>query len=192
MFKRRSRLISVASSSLRETVLPKEKCGACVTDYAALEEHSCWSPSQDLVPLPDTTSHPVSQVDSKPSRKILVVGSSYDGKERKTATIFSVATLDAALDDKEDLKHAFEQRGYSTHSFINNQFTRKDVLRKVADFFQDAEEGDVRAVVFTGHGYRQDDGPVMLIPPHCSGIDDAISEQEWEANIRSHTKAGVV
>ncbi|KAG8707546.1 hypothetical protein FRC09_001769 [Ceratobasidium sp. 395] len=133
----------------------------------------------------------ITLLETKPSRKILIIGSSYDRDERRTATMFSITTLDAALGDKEDLKDAFRQRGYSVHSLVNSHFTRQDVLEKIAQFLRDACSGDVRAVVFTGHAVKND-GQVMLVPPHCPGDKDAISENDWEDNIRKHAKPGVV
>ncbi|KAG8716384.1 hypothetical protein FRC09_015825 [Ceratobasidium sp. 395] len=129
--------------------------------------------------------------ETQPSRKILIIGSSYDRNERRTATMFSITTLDAALDDKEDLKDTFRQRGYSVYSLVNSYFTRSDVLERIGQFLQDASSGDVRAVVFTGHAVECG-GRVMLVPPHCSGDQEAISEKDWEDNIQKQAKPGVV
>ncbi|KAG8740053.1 hypothetical protein FRC10_004811 [Ceratobasidium sp. 414] len=145
----------------------------------------CESPS----PVPSVSDL---QPASKPSRKILIIGSDYDRAERRTASVLSVVTLASPSRDAEDLRDAFRQRGYSAHSLVNSRFTREEVLQRVADFFLDAKSGDVRAVVFTGHAYCEDNGPVMLIPPQCSGAEEAISEKDWEENIRKHAKPGVV
>ncbi|KAG9126066.1 hypothetical protein FRC07_005044 [Ceratobasidium sp. 392] len=179
-----------AASSLRESIVPMPECEACFINFSALED-ILLPPAASLSTLADSDSQQVSQAEQKPSRKALIIGSSYDKSERRTATMFSITSLDAAVDDKEDLKEALRQRGYSVHSLVNNQFTRDDVLDKIASFLADAESGDVRAVVFLGHAIRADD-QVMLIPPQCLVNKEAISEQDWEENIRKHSKHGVV
>ncbi|QRV97954.1 ICE-like protease (caspase) p20 domain protein [Ceratobasidium sp. AG-Ba] len=190
---RRSRFISHSAASRSEQRMARAACLACHSNFTVLDQHSCLesagSPPGQVSML---ESHQVLRAASCASRKILIVGSSYSRNERKTATIFSASTLDAVLTDKDDIKQVFQERGYSAHSFVNNEFTRSEALRKVAEFVRDAEPGDVRAVVFTGHGYCEGDGPVMLIPPRCPGIDDAISEKDWQDNIRQHCKPGVV
>ncbi|QRW12503.1 ICE-like protease (caspase) p20 domain protein [Ceratobasidium sp. AG-Ba] len=94
--------------------------------------------------------------------------------------------------DKDDLKSTFLERGFSVHTLVNDSFTREDVLRRIALFLLDARGGDVRAVVFTGHAYETDDGSVLLIPPQCSSMGDAIPEADWEESIRTHAKPGVI
>jgi hypothetical protein len=106
--------------------------------------------------------------------------------------MFSIETLEGALDEKEDLKHEFQQRGYSVRSLVNGEFSRDDVLAKIAELLQDAEAGDVRAIVYTGHAWCEEGGPVMLVPPQCPCIKGAILEADWEANIRKHAKPGVI
>ncbi|KAG8737638.1 hypothetical protein FRC10_007980 [Ceratobasidium sp. 414] len=180
------------ASSLRERVLSRPKCELCFANRVPLQGHTCLPHPTPLPTPPVSDPRPASLVEPRPSRKILIIGSPYDRNERRTATMFSITTLYATLEDKEDLKDAFQQRGYSVHSLVNSQFTREEVLQRVAHFFRDAKSGDVRAVVFTGHAYREDNGPVMLIPPQCSGAEEAISEKDWEENIRKHAKPGVV
>ncbi|KAG9125569.1 hypothetical protein FRC07_007059 [Ceratobasidium sp. 392] len=180
-----------APSSLRESMVPMPECEACFANFSALEEHILPHPSASLSTLAASDSQQVSLAEQKPSRKALIIGSPYDRSERRTATMFSITTLDAAVDDKEDLKEALRERGYSVHSLVNSRFTRSDVLEKVAHFLADAESGDVRTVVFMGHAVRSD-GQVMLIPPRCLGNREAISEQDWEENVRRYTKHGVV
>ncbi|KAG9091789.1 hypothetical protein FS749_016240 [Ceratobasidium sp. UAMH 11750] len=179
------------ASGLREMVLSRPKCELCFANLIPHEEHICL-PHHTPLSTPPVSNPRASLAQPRPSRKILIVGSPYDRNERRTATMFSITTLYATLEDKEDLKDAFRQRDYSVHSLVNSHFTREDVMQKVAHFFQDARSGDVRAVVFTGHAHREGDGPVMLIPPQCSGAEEAISEKDWEENIRKHAKPGVV
>lgn len=96
------------------------------------------------------------------------------------------------MGDKESLKHEFRDRGYSVESMVNDNFTRQSVLTRVAKFFEDAKSGDVRAVVFTGHAWRPENGPVMLIPPNSPTMADAIPESDWQENIQKHAKPGVI
>ncbi|KAG8773536.1 hypothetical protein FRC12_002487 [Ceratobasidium sp. 428] len=146
---------------------------------------------ESIVPALISGPRATATLEMKPSRKILIIGSSYDRNERRTATMFSITTLDAALEDKEDLKDTFRQRGYSVYSLVNSHFTRSDVLERIAQFLQDADSGDVRAIVFTGHAVECC-GRVMLVPPHCPGDREAISEKDWEDNIQKQVKPGVV
>lgn len=126
------------------------------------------------------------------SRRILIVGSTYARGVRRTATMFSVITLEGIEEDKEFVKHEFRDRGYSVESMVNDEFTPETVLSRVARFFEDADSGDVRAVVFTGHAWRLHGGPVLLIPPNCPTRDQAISEPDWQTNIQKHAKPGVI
>jgi hypothetical protein len=131
-------------------------------------------------------------MNSTTSRKILIIGSSYKRDERRTATMFSIITLDGALEDKKQLREVFTERTYSVETLFNTTFTREDVLLRVAQFVRNAESGDVRAIAFTGHAYRTEDGTVMLIPPHCPSRKMAIPQTDWDQNICDNTKSGVI
>ncbi|KAF8597340.1 hypothetical protein BDV93DRAFT_527449, partial [Ceratobasidium sp. AG-I] len=178
--------------SLRKSVLINSEIACNYVDGACTRDHDClWKPDPAIT-VPRTRPDPTGELKKGPSRRILIVGSTYARGVRRTATMFSVITLDGIQDDKEYVKHEFKGRGYSVESMVNDDFTRDTVLNRVARFHQDAQSGDVRAVVFTGHAWRHEGGPVMLIPPNCPTWDQAISEPEWEANIREHTRSGVI
>ncbi|QRW10314.1 hypothetical protein RhiLY_09313 [Ceratobasidium sp. AG-Ba] len=121
------------------------------------------------------------------SRKILIMGSNYTRGVRRTFTVCSNITLLGPTSDKEYLKDSFARRGFSTHSFVNDEFDRDQALDKLAGFLQTARPGDIRAIVFTGHAAHD-----MLIPPNCPTPEIGISSADWERTIRDNAQSGVV
>ncbi|QRV95974.1 hypothetical protein RhiJN_23992 [Ceratobasidium sp. AG-Ba] len=126
-------------------------------------------------------------VDETGHNKILIMGSNYTRGVRRTYTVSSNITLQGPSSDKESLKDSFAQRGFSTHSFVNDEFDRDQALDKLARFLQTARSGDIRAIVFTGHAERG-----MLIPPNCPTPDMGISSADWERTIRDNAQSGVI
>ncbi|CAE6496601.1 unnamed protein product [Rhizoctonia solani] len=106
--------------------------------------------------------------------------------------MFSIETLDGVFEDKEQLRTVFKERSYSVQTLFEEGFDRERALIRVGEFLGDAKSGDVRAIVFTGHGHAHDDGTIWLIPPGCSNKNEAISRAEWDQNVRDYTLPGVV
>ncbi|KAG8686536.1 hypothetical protein FRC11_008800 [Ceratobasidium sp. 423] len=177
---RRVRVQSFQASSLRESVVMSEL-------YEPLDS------LLDAHPTPKTPSSTLSvpSTPSSPSRKILIMGSSYQGRD-EVKRMFSIETLDGVLEDKEQIRMVFTERSYSVQTLFEEEFDRERALTKVAEFLGDAKSGDVRAIVFTGHGHAHDDGTVWLVPPGCPSKNKAISRTDWDQNIQDHTPPGVV
>ncbi|KAF8597343.1 hypothetical protein BDV93DRAFT_562379 [Ceratobasidium sp. AG-I] len=127
------------------------------------------------------------------SRKILVIGSNYNSRPRRTFSISSDITLEGAVSDKNIIKDTFAQRGYSGHSMVNDTFDQEAALDEVSRFLSTAHCGDVRAIVFTGHAISavHDPGPA-LVPPNCPARELAIPAHVWEQTILNSAEAGVV
>ncbi|KAG9125270.1 hypothetical protein FRC07_008313 [Ceratobasidium sp. 392] len=126
------------------------------------------------------------------SRKILIIGSNYDRRARRTYTVSSAITLESPTSDKERLRFSFGQRGYSVHSMVNDTFDRDAALERVSSFLSTARCRDVRAIVFTGHAVRAEGSSPALIPPNCPDRDQAIPAELWERTIRESTQPGVI
>ncbi|KAG9122920.1 hypothetical protein FRC07_000499 [Ceratobasidium sp. 392] len=126
------------------------------------------------------------------SRKILIIGSNYNRRARRTYTVSSAITLESPSSDKERLRFSFGQRGYSVHSMVNDTFDRDAALERVSSFLSTARCRDVRAIVFTGHAVRAEGSRPALIPPDCPDPDQAIPAELWERTIRESTQPGVI
>ncbi|KAH7332994.1 hypothetical protein B0J17DRAFT_771477 [Rhizoctonia solani] len=185
---RRARVLSLQSSSLRQSVVPDE-----------LDHEDPWTLDQALnhdqphiTPEQSRSSAYNSSAHSGPSsRRILIIGSSY--KDRgEVKRMFSIDSLDGVFEDRDQLKTLFRERGYSVQTLLEEGFNKERALARVAEFLQDAEPGNVRAIVFTGHGHTHDDGTVWLVPPECPSTKEAISRLEWDKNIQQNAHSGVV
>ncbi|QRV92082.1 ICE-like protease (caspase) p20 domain protein [Ceratobasidium sp. AG-Ba] len=129
-------------------------------------------------------------------RKMLIIGSSYSKRTEQMSTrisvISSMCSLYATQHDVKSLASAFRRQGYSVDTMVDRQnIDKNNLLREVGDFLELALPGDVRALVFTGHSIREDDGSTSMVLP---GIPCCIriSAEEWNNNIREHAKPGVI
>ncbi|KAG8731318.1 hypothetical protein FRC11_004513 [Ceratobasidium sp. 423] len=126
-----------------------------------------------------------------PSRKILIIHSSYKGR-KDAQEKSSLVSLDGLIGEFERLEATFGERGYSIETVPEGKgFDRKRILNWVAHFVDHATAGDVRAIVFAGNVHI-DNETVSLIPPECSKASEAITCTEWEQNIRDNARPGVV
>ncbi|CAE6542922.1 unnamed protein product [Rhizoctonia solani] len=152
------------------------------------------STDPNLIPDEPRSRSPISNASSisiSPLRRMLIIGSSYRDHAQVKRT-FSFETLDGTVEDRNQLKSCFKARNYSVETLFEEGFNRKRALARVAQFLEDAERGDVRAIVFTGCGYTDGDGMVSLVPPECSEKSGAITRSEWDQNIRNHSHPGVI
>ncbi|CAE6339082.1 unnamed protein product [Rhizoctonia solani] len=182
---RRIRVQSFQTSSLRHSVIPD--------DY---HYEDPWAPDRffnqnPAFEKPRSPTADASSIYDSPSRKILIVGSSYKDHSQ-VKKMFSIETLDGALEDRNRLKTFFKERSYSVQTLFEEGFNRERALARIAQFLADAESGDVRAVVFTGHGYTDSNGTVSLVPPECSEKSEVITRAEWDQNIRNNSRPGVI
>ncbi|KAG8701310.1 hypothetical protein FRC09_005445 [Ceratobasidium sp. 395] len=127
-------------------------------------------------------------------RKLLIIGSNYREANRRASTQLSVASvayepLSGIESDVRDLRSTFQGRGYSVQTMTQEDFSRVDVLDRVAMFLSTASPGDVRAIVFTGHSHKYDTSAAMIPPISPS---NTIGADDWNQNIRSHAKPGVI
>ncbi|KDN44230.1 hypothetical protein RSAG8_05703, partial [Rhizoctonia solani AG-8 WAC10335] len=181
----RARVQSFQTSSLRHSVLAGE-----------IRFEVPW-PSGRVLNRNSTSDKPwsstsnASSTSDSPSRKILIIGSSYKG-HGQVKKMFSIETLDGALEDRNRLGTCFKERGYSVQTLFEEGFNRKRALARVEQFLEDAERGDVRAIVFTVHGYTDGNGTVSLVPPQCSEKSELITRAEWDQNIRKHSRPGAI
>lgn len=128
-------------------------------------------------------------------RKLLIIGSSYEADTFRRATIDTTGTLMGASHDVRSLKSVFRRSRYDVDSLVENSFDAGTVLERVAKFLGDAEEGDVRAIIFTGHArQRTPDAPAAIILPGNEHEDPQglITADEWEQTVRANTKPGVI
>lgn len=129
-------------------------------------------------------------------RKLLIIGSRYDPERRRSATTFTFASeldpLDGTHDDVQSLKSLFRKRAYSVETFVGEEFDKEAVLEKLSDFLRSAQDGDIRAIIFTGHALRTLDNIVAIVPPHCPNKEDVIPAKEWEETVKLNTKPGVI
>ncbi|QRV92083.1 hypothetical protein RhiJN_20101 [Ceratobasidium sp. AG-Ba] len=127
-------------------------------------------------------------------RKALIIGSSYDDCNKRLSVRFGdgvIEPLEGLQGDVEDLASGFRVRGYNVQIMTCLEFSREDLLHRMASFLSDALVGDVRVIVFTGHTLKDDQGsPYMILPGTCSML--SISACEWYENIRKHTGPGVI
>ncbi|KAH7333011.1 hypothetical protein B0J17DRAFT_771490 [Rhizoctonia solani] len=125
------------------------------------------------------------------SRKALLIGSSYKNRI-DIYSRFSVSSLDGFPEDFGKMESIFTERGYCVETLPDEGFDRNRILTWIAHFIDHAKSGDVRAIVFSGHGHAYEDGAVSLIPPECPSNNAAITCTEWSQNIRDHARPGVV
>ncbi|QRW19930.1 ICE-like protease (caspase) p20 domain protein [Rhizoctonia solani] len=137
-------------------------------------------------------------------RKLLIIGSGYDSENFRRATAETNATL-ATLSplrgvshDVKSLTSVFNKRSFIVEKLVGDSFNAQDVLDKVKEFLSDAIEGDVRAIVFTGHATcTQADGKVAIVPPsgchRTSNPDEGlISADAWREAVNQSTQPGVI
>ncbi|QRV77254.1 ICE-like protease (caspase) p20 domain protein [Ceratobasidium sp. AG-Ba] len=129
-------------------------------------------------------------------RKMLIIGSSYSKRTDQMSTrisiISSMCSLHATGHDVKSLASAFRRQGYSVDTMVDRpNIDKNNLLCEVGNFLELALPGDVRALVFTGHSIREDDGSTSMVLP---GIPCCvrISAEEWNNNIREHAKPGVI
>ncbi|KAF8695628.1 hypothetical protein RHS03_07980, partial [Rhizoctonia solani] len=179
---RRLRRHSFQSSSLRESMAFSDFAHESNEIEDILEE----KPITGKSPLVYTVAQ-----SSSSSRKLLIIGNSYKECDQ-VKRMFSIQTLDGVHEDRDQLAQVFKERSYSIETLVEESFDKQSALSRVARFLGDAKSGDVRAIVFTGHGYPHDDGTTSLIPPKCPKKTDAIPCTEWDQNIRNHARPGVI
>ncbi|KAB5590924.1 hypothetical protein CTheo_5618 [Ceratobasidium theobromae] len=154
---------------------------------------------------PSTGSNPAREswhtADTR-ERKLLIIGSSYNSENFRRATADTNATLGSLLGVSHDVKSlssVFKKRSYTVETLVGESFDAKTVLERVAEFLKDALEGDVRAIIFTGHAARTHrDGTVAIVPPVAAEEEDDGSDEGWiradvwESTVRRNTRAGVI
>ncbi|QRV77255.1 hypothetical protein RhiJN_05270 [Ceratobasidium sp. AG-Ba] len=127
-------------------------------------------------------------------RKMLIIGSSYDDCNKRLNVRFGdslVEPLKGLQDDVDDLASGFRARGYDIEIMTCREFSREDVLHRMASFLSEAPVGDVRVIVFTGHTSKDNQGSPCVILPGASSMV-WISAYEWYENIRAHARPGVI
>lgn len=126
-------------------------------------------------------------------RRLLILGSRYSGspvQRMRTPYESRLQSLKGVVGDTNDLRSAFQRRGYSVETLVEEEFNRQTALDRVAEFLRPAVAGDVRAIIFTGHATEDGD----IIPPIC-GIgtsQDLIPPSVWTENIQNNVKPGVI
>ncbi|CAE6455941.1 unnamed protein product [Rhizoctonia solani] len=137
-------------------------------------------------------------------RKLLIIGSGYDSENFRrattetNATLATLNTLHGVSHDVKSLTSIFKKRSFMVETLVGNMFDAQTVLNTVKNFLSDATEGDVRAIVFTGHATRtQADGKVAIVPPiGChkpSNPDEGlISADAWREAVNQSTQPGVI
>ncbi|CAE6518251.1 unnamed protein product [Rhizoctonia solani] len=183
---RRVRVQSIQSSSLRQSVVPDDFDHEPPWPFDRLLDFD----QPNIMPEQPRPSAYSSSAGSS-SRKILIIGSSYKGRG-EVKKMFSIESLDGVFEDRDQLTTLFKERGYSVQTLIEEGFNKERALARVREFLRDAASGDVRAIVFTGHGHTHDDGTVWLVPPECPSTSEAISRAEWDKNIQTNANPGVV
>ncbi|KAG8733532.1 hypothetical protein FRC11_005534 [Ceratobasidium sp. 423] len=134
-------------------------------------------------------------------RKLLIIGSGYDStnfRQATTETLATLTTLCGVSHDVKSLTSVFKQRSFVVETLVGDSFDAQTVLDRVKIFLSDAAEGDVRAIIFTGHAARtQADQKVAIVPPsgyHRTGDPDEglISADAWRAAVNGSTQPGVI
>ncbi|KAB5590925.1 hypothetical protein CTheo_5619 [Ceratobasidium theobromae] len=127
-------------------------------------------------------------------RRLLIIGG---GRKNSSQAGYAgtFSRLDGIPNDRDNLRSAFEPRGYSVHTMVDVEYNRVQILQNIAHFLSTAVEGDIRVIVFTGHATRigcGDDRRIVLIPSNCPAEEDAISANSWYETVRTHAAPGVV
>ncbi|CUA75292.1 hypothetical protein RSOLAG22IIIB_05830 [Rhizoctonia solani] len=136
-------------------------------------------------------------------RKLLIIGSEYDsGNFRRAttetnATLATLTTLSGVSHDVRSLTSVFKKRSFIVETLVGESFDAETILDRVKMFLGDATEGDVRAIIFTGHAARtQIDQKVAIVPPagyHGGDPDEGlISADAWRAAVNESTQPGVI
>ncbi|CAE6375816.1 unnamed protein product [Rhizoctonia solani] len=138
-------------------------------------------------------------------RKLLIIGSGYDSANFRRATTETNATMATTLTtlcgvshDVKSLTSVFKKRSFVVETLVGDSFDAQTILNRVKTFLRDATEGDVRAIIFTGHAAQtQSDRKVAIVPPAgCfSGGDPdegLISADAWRAAVNESTQPGVI
>ncbi|KAH7337274.1 hypothetical protein B0J17DRAFT_719168 [Rhizoctonia solani] len=136
-------------------------------------------------------------------RKLLIIGSGYESAKFRqatleaNATLATLTTLNGVSHDVKSLTSVFKKRSFIVENLLGDWFDAQTILTRVKTFLSDATEGDVRAIVFTGHAARtQADHKVAIVPPagyHGANPDDGlISADAWRATVHESTQPGVV
>ncbi|KAJ1303068.1 hypothetical protein OPQ81_011269 [Rhizoctonia solani] len=134
-------------------------------------------------------------------RKLLIIGSGYDSENLRQATTETLATLTTLCGVSHDVKSltsVFKKRSFIVETLVGDTFDAQTVLIRVKKFLSDATEGDVRAIIFTGHAARtQADQKVAIVPPAGHGStnnpdEGLISADAWRAAVNESTQPGVI
>ncbi|KDN35334.1 hypothetical protein RSAG8_11668, partial [Rhizoctonia solani AG-8 WAC10335] len=137
-------------------------------------------------------------------RKLLIIGSGYDSANFRQATTETNATsatlntLCGVSHDVKSLTSVFKKRSFVVETLVGDSFDAQTVLNRVKMFLRDGTEGDVRAIIFTGHAARtHTDHKVAIVPPAgCRSASDPdeglISADAWRAAVNDSTQPGVI
>ncbi|CAE6530799.1 unnamed protein product [Rhizoctonia solani] len=126
----------------------------------------------------------------KCERGLLIIGSSH---QNPTTYAAKFPPLWSVQNDRDRLRAAFQSRKYSVETMVEEEGNKKEILRRVGNFLASAEGGDIRMIVFTGHGDRiGTDQQFAIIPSGCSSEDDTITSAEWQSIVIENAAAGVV
>ncbi|KAF8752539.1 hypothetical protein RHS01_07590 [Rhizoctonia solani] len=109
------------------------------------------------------------------------------------AYMTDLAPLMSTHNDRNRLRTAFQSRRYSVETMVEHEGNKGAILRRVGNFLASAEAGDIRMIVFTGHGTKiGEDRQFAIIPSQCASDNDTISSAEWQSTILESAGAGVV
>ncbi|GAB1525627.1 ICE-like protease (caspase) p20 domain protein [Rhizoctonia solani] len=123
-------------------------------------------------------------------RGLLIIGSSH---REPHAYMTDLAPLMSTHNDRNRLRTAFQSRRYSVETMVEHEGNKGAILRRVGNFLASAEAGDIRMIVFTGHGTKiGEDRQFAIIPSQCASDNDTISSAEWQSTILESAGAGVV
>ncbi|KAF8693848.1 hypothetical protein RHS03_08301, partial [Rhizoctonia solani] len=179
---------------------PNARNYACFSDFPTPVDDREW----DICNLTPATAVSSWYTADARERKLLIIGSGYDSENFRRATAETNATL-ASLNplrglsqDVKSLTSVFNKRSFIVEKLVGDWFNAQDVLDKVKEFLSGAIEGDVRAIVFTGHATcTQADGKVAIVPPsgchRTSNPDEGlISADAWREAVNQSTQPGVI
>ncbi|CAE6436147.1 unnamed protein product [Rhizoctonia solani] len=123
-------------------------------------------------------------------RGLLIIGSSH---RDPTTYAAKFPPLRGIQNDRDRLRTAFQSRKYSVETMVEEEGNKSEILRRVGNFLASAEGGDIRMIVFTGHGDRiGTDQQFVILPWGCSSEDDTITSAEWKRIVLENAGAGVV
>ncbi|CUA77744.1 Dual oxidase 2 [Rhizoctonia solani] len=136
-------------------------------------------------------------------RKVLLIGSGYSDPEFETTSsdldYAGLHSLPGVEEDFGSLTSVFKQRSFMVETLFGDWFDGKTILQWVKMFLNDANEGDVRVIIFSGHAaLTQVDQKLALIPPSgYIGITDLpderlISADTWRETVKNSVQPGVV